>query len=250
MEVHHHSNSAVSDSHREKKKWTHYIWEFLMLFLAVFCGFLAENQREHMVEHRREKQFMSSLLSDLIEDTIEINSSAKKASQTFQYQDSVFLYLNNLHQSDYVSLNFVDTISFLALSRLAIVFNEVTALQLKNAGNLRLIRKQNVSRKIALYWKEQENVRISLDRYLIYRDRGRELEEKLFAFSDIDLAEARNLGVPSRIRIIQSTPVQWAEYLNVISHCHVTAEQYLRKLYKQLEMAKKLIDLLKEEYPL
>jgi hypothetical protein len=36
MEVHHHAHTA-------RKKWTHYFWEFLMLFVAVFCGFLAEN---------------------------------------------------------------------------------------------------------------------------------------------------------------------------------------------------------------
>ena len=40
MEVHHHSHTA-------RKNWTHYFWEFLMLFLAVFCRFIAENQREH-----------------------------------------------------------------------------------------------------------------------------------------------------------------------------------------------------------
>jgi len=48
MEVHHHSHSSG-------KKWTHYLWEFLMLFLAVFAGFLAENQREHYVEDQRSK---------------------------------------------------------------------------------------------------------------------------------------------------------------------------------------------------
>ena len=38
MEVHHHTHP---DSHRghEKKSWKSYFWEFLMLFLAVFCGF-------------------------------------------------------------------------------------------------------------------------------------------------------------------------------------------------------------------
>ena len=40
-----------------------------MLFLAVFCGFLAENQREHYVEHQREKQFMTSMVEDLQKDT-------------------------------------------------------------------------------------------------------------------------------------------------------------------------------------
>ena len=33
----------LARSHTPRKKWTHYFWEFLMLFLAVFCGFLAEN---------------------------------------------------------------------------------------------------------------------------------------------------------------------------------------------------------------
>ena len=47
MEVHAHSHTAG-------KKWTHYFWDFLMLFLAVFCGFLAENIREHSVEKHRE----------------------------------------------------------------------------------------------------------------------------------------------------------------------------------------------------
>ena len=50
MEVHAHTHTA-------RKKWTHYFWEFLMLFLAVFCGFLAEYQLEHKIEKDREKQF-------------------------------------------------------------------------------------------------------------------------------------------------------------------------------------------------
>ena len=55
MEVHHHA-------HTPRKKWTHYFWEFLMLFLAVTLGFFVENQREHYIEHQREKQFISSLI--------------------------------------------------------------------------------------------------------------------------------------------------------------------------------------------
>jgi len=39
MEIHAHS-------HTPRKKWTHYFREFLMLFPAVFCGFLAEYQLE------------------------------------------------------------------------------------------------------------------------------------------------------------------------------------------------------------
>jgi hypothetical protein len=62
MEVHHHA-------HTERKKWTHYLWEFLMLFLAVFCGFLAENQREHMIEHKKEKKLVTEMVEDLKKDS-------------------------------------------------------------------------------------------------------------------------------------------------------------------------------------
>jgi hypothetical protein len=36
-----------------------------MLFLAVFCGFLAEYQLEHKIERDRSKQFLQSMLVDV-----------------------------------------------------------------------------------------------------------------------------------------------------------------------------------------
>lgn len=44
-----------------------------MLFLAVFCGFLAELQLEHRIEKRKEKQIISALYSDLKKDTANLN---------------------------------------------------------------------------------------------------------------------------------------------------------------------------------
>ena len=67
MEVHHHS-------HHGKKKWTEYFWEFLMLFLAVFCGFLAENIREHKVEKERASQYLQSMLLDVRTNIINLDS--------------------------------------------------------------------------------------------------------------------------------------------------------------------------------
>ena len=58
MEVHAHTHTA-------RKKWTHYFWEFLMLFLAVACGFFAEYQLEHKIEKDRARQFLQSMLLDV-----------------------------------------------------------------------------------------------------------------------------------------------------------------------------------------
>lgn len=63
MEVHAHTLSP-------RKKWTHYLWEFLMLFLAVFCGFLAENIRERISENEKAKQLAESLYKEVYADSV------------------------------------------------------------------------------------------------------------------------------------------------------------------------------------
>ncbi|MFZ1262555.1 MAG: hypothetical protein WAT34_03520, partial [Chitinophagaceae bacterium] len=88
MEVHAHS-------HTERKKWTHYFWEFLMLFLAVFCGFLAENQREHMIEHQREKKYIQSLVSDLYADITRLTSIVQQRNERALLLDSFSTLLNS-----------------------------------------------------------------------------------------------------------------------------------------------------------
>jgi hypothetical protein len=245
MEVHTHTHS------HGKKTWKSYFWEFLMLFLAVFCGFLAENQREHMIEHQREIKFMRSLVSDVIEDTTEINKTIAETKKALVYQDSMQLYLHYNPPKDYLPYTFSSILAWNALPRITVAFNEVTAMQLKNAGNLRLIRKEMVTRKISIYWKEQENTRINLDRYIIYRNRGREMEEQLFAYSDAFMIQDGLIPKDEKgIRVIQSNPVLWDEYTNMVTHCKVTCKQLVEKLQKQSLLARELIQLLKEEYHL
>jgi hypothetical protein len=75
MEIHAHS-------HTERKRWTHYFWEFFMLFLAVTLGFFVENQREHFVEHKKEKEYMRSVMEGLRLDTAKCQSVTFKIAGT------------------------------------------------------------------------------------------------------------------------------------------------------------------------
>ena len=144
MEVHHHSHTA-------RKKWTHYFWEFLMLFLAVFCGFLAENQREHMIEHQREKKFIRSLISDLSADTNRLGTIIKLRNETAVMLDS-FMVLLNKPDAEKFSRTIYYFNSY-ATRGVAFRFTAAdgTMQQLKNGGNLRLIRKASVSDSIIAY---------------------------------------------------------------------------------------------------
>src|SRR6478752_5113751 len=87
MEVHAHTHPASGGT---RKKWTHYFWEFLMLFLAVFCGFLTENFREHQIEKDRAKQYIISLYEDLKNDSTRIE-------QLIAYDDKKIAALGNMY---------------------------------------------------------------------------------------------------------------------------------------------------------
>ena len=135
MEVHSHTRTP-------RIKWTHYFWEFLMLFLAVFCGFLAENIREHRIEKERAQQYISSFYSDLKRDiarfsiVIKIDEEKLNALQNiFSCYDSL---LNNWKETECL----ID-IARKSASNSSAGFNEGTMQQLKNAGGFRLLDKDD-----------------------------------------------------------------------------------------------------------
>ena len=142
MEVHAHTHTA-------RKKWTHYLWEFLMLFLAVFCGFLAENQREHMIENRRAKELVVSLLNDLQHDTAQLNGLMQRRKEKKIILDSLTLLLQK-------PLETIDRNSFyklVAKSSSYFKFSQSTGTisQLKNAGYLRYFSDNELIKNISNY---------------------------------------------------------------------------------------------------
>ncbi|HEX6846398.1 MAG TPA: hypothetical protein VF144_05445 [Chitinophagaceae bacterium] len=128
MEVHHHTHSA-------RKKWSHYFWEFLMLFLAVFCGFLAEYQLEHKIERDRAKQLAGSLYNDIKEDTADLNRVLTVfATPKINHIDTLLGILQKKYRQN-------DTAFSVHASWLVFINNffrnNGTYEQLKNSGSLR-----------------------------------------------------------------------------------------------------------------
>jgi hypothetical protein len=144
MEVHAHTHTA-------RKKWTHYLWEFLMLFLAVFCGFLAENQREHMVEHQREKQYMASLVRDVELDIESLKQSSASRKELINYYDSLVLLLEQRNKKSMNDIYFYARFLF----RMApFSYHDRTIVQLKSSGGLRLVRNKKAADSITIYDNE------------------------------------------------------------------------------------------------
>jgi len=144
MEVHQHSHTA-------RKKWTHYLWEFLMLFLAVFCGFLAEYQLEHKIEKNRERQFINSLMNDVKADTARLNAIIFNRTIRERRLDSLELLLNSVSPGNYTKEIYFFAVTAARTNIIRFIPNDGTMQQLKNSGSLRLIRKHSVADSIAKY---------------------------------------------------------------------------------------------------
>ena len=135
MEVHHHP-------HTERKKFKEYFLEFLMIFLAVTLGFIAENFREHQVEKARAKQYIFSFYKDLNDDTTELSLDIAQYTSTIsalKQKDSCYQQFKKNHNCNVCLLNlFGSSMGFKDL-----VNADETLLQLKNAGGLRLLDKDD-----------------------------------------------------------------------------------------------------------
>ena len=177
MEVHHHSHSP-------RKRWTHYFWEFFMLFLAVTLGFFVENQREHYVEHLREKQYAKSLYAELKSGSLWIQLSIDEKTWALEKADSLIMILSS---RDEIIRNNELIYYFERFMRRRTIFtgNDLTYRQLVNSGNFRYFKNLGLNTKIADYY-------IMYDRYQSigesqYEKIGdlSELESKLFNAAEL-----------------------------------------------------------------
>ncbi|TAL43354.1 MAG: hypothetical protein EPN92_10300 [Chitinophagaceae bacterium] len=175
MEIHPHMHSVPPAVGR--KKWTHYLWEFLMLFLAVFCGFMAEYLLEHKIEKTREKQYINSFVEDLEADTATLSNRIVYCELTIKRADSliailghpdrekmareVYYFLRWIHRSDVFSVN------------------DRTIVQLRNAGGMRLVSSKSVSDSMISYYKEVELIRFIYEEQTEFRRSLRPLFPKI-----------------------------------------------------------------------
>jgi hypothetical protein len=153
MEVHKHPHHVT-----HKKKWTEYLLEFFMLFLAVFLGFVAENYREHLVNRETEKRNIESFVSNLREDSISLVRSIEVNEKRQNFLDSLILLKTSNQPEPVFSKHFIYYMLKLGYVNY-FVSNESTFEQMKSSGSLRLISHHEVLDSILKYQMIYSNVR-------------------------------------------------------------------------------------------
>ena len=168
MEVHHHAHSSdpdpsTSSGHRGlRKKWTHYFWEFIMLFLAVFCGFFAEYKLEHKIEKNRAREFASMLIDDLQKDTAAINFHMKFRENIYKNSDSLMHLLKYgvFDTAQYTIVKYFSVIN----DRRALGASRGTIEQLKHSGSLRYFQNKELAGELMNYY----NILDVIDHWIQY----------------------------------------------------------------------------------
>ena len=259
MEVHAHSHS------HGKKTWKAYFWEFLMLFLAVFCGFLAENQREHIVEEHRAKEYAKSLLNDLKEDTFELQSGINHIDFLISAIDSIVSIVSNNHDKTRLPGKFYYYCRLTSFSY-PIDWNSSTLNQLIQSGNLRYFKNKELVNKINKYYALQLNITGHGENDAAHREKVREirnliLDDRLYsafatiAFSEEVKGHASSVLIDSLMKgqlPLQEGAVKYLpQFLNHLSDRRERFKSYTDKYYPNAKAkAREIIKALIEEYHL
>lgn len=150
MEVHSHS-------HTPRQKWSHYVWEFLMLFLAITTGFFVENQREHYIEHQRAKVYAKTMKANLSEDIVELKQMIYRGTFASAYLDSFLLLLSNNDISRIPSGKLYWYGLFGAYIR-GFQPNDATFQQMKGSGSIRYFSNDSLEQLVSNYDQQMRSM--------------------------------------------------------------------------------------------
>jgi len=243
MEVHAHT-------HTPRKKWTHYLWEFLMLFLAVFCGFLAENQREHFVEHQREKQYIRSLISDVKTDTANITRWMASFSNRQKSCDTVLDNFDSFSKN--YSIKTAKNYNNVIGGYPDFIYTDRTMQQLKNSGGMRLIRNTGATDSIIAYDAAVRDILIEETGISRYWDQLNDLTTKMMSYQKIvSTFKIKSAGEIEKQKInfwIKQDEGEFEHLYNLLYNYRGTVTGYNYQLGMLQNSGTRLIDFLQKKY--
>ena len=148
MEVHKHPHHIT-----HKKKWTEYLLEFFMLFLAVFLGFLVENFREHQVEQERTEKHMHTMVENLKYDTTRYGSNLRNNVIKCKGVDSFRYYISEAIEGRIDANRLYYYYWKYGRGSFNPVINDAAMAQLKSSGMLRMVKNDSLVNQMGDYYQ-------------------------------------------------------------------------------------------------
>jgi hypothetical protein len=245
IEVHHHEHK------REKKGWKSYAWEFLMLFLAVFCGFLAQNLLEHRLEKEKGNQYVRSMIEDIISDSTKINQAFEFTKKQQLSLDSLSLLFDNPPYSDSTIKRMYVLMLKYTMNDANVAFTKRTVSQLKNSGGMRLISNKISADEITKYIEDADDIELQGEFFKnIALNQIIKLNNKIFYLKYIKGVTRRNADsfmMKAPVKLANNNENLLIEYSNQLFFTSGVLINYNNKLTSFKAEILKTIEILKKE---
>lgn len=171
--------------HAPGKKFWHYFYEFLMLFLAVTCGFIAENIREHYIEDLRAEKLAKNLYKEVLADSATVQERLK---MRIRKEDECRYFISYVKDSNLEKLSdrFMPAFSWTFIQSQRIFFdpNDGVLNQLRNSGELRYFKSTELQAALGKLNVMIQNVRSRNEReYTFIENNMRPFSIKFYDFN-------------------------------------------------------------------
>ncbi len=243
MEVHHHP-----DLHHEKKKFREFFFEFIMIFLAVTLGFIAENVRESISNHEKEKEYVQSLINNLQDDTsmmhMVIRENTRKID-TLMHLQSLYTFDFSKPEIKRLLYRYCSMVGYYSIFR----SNDATMMQLKTSG-LQFIRKDHVADSIAAYDNNTKIVYAAEDLYIKATDAALMATQQVIDYSVANDTANNSNGILKNIElpIYIDDKTSLPRFFNKVNFEIGGTVNYLNNINRVLPYTERLIAYLKKEY--
>lgn len=245
MEVHHHP-----DMEHKPKHFKEYFLEFVMIFLAVTMGFIAESIREHYTDRSREREYIHGFISNVETDTANLTGVLTFDRQQLKGIDSFLLLAHAPMADNNNRKEFYNLFMKYLYTSATFKSSDATLQQLKNTGDYRLIIRDHAADSLAQYDSDINGI---YTEGAIYEAYFKEIISRLDELTDMtvftDTTYIRGgkwsekplplLNDPDKLRVLFNKVFDF----RIITNAY--AEDYLAP---ELGKATRLIAFLKKEY--
>ncbi|HXB91184.1 MAG TPA: hypothetical protein VNU72_02800 [Puia sp.] len=245
MEVHHHP-----DLHHRRKKFKEYFLEFLMIFMAVTLGFLAESLRENISDKNKEKEYIASFINNLKDDTAQFNEVLRENDAKIDtLRKLILLSRGNLADTGIRRAIYRDigrAVGYYSVFK----SNDATMMQLKNSGGLRLIRRDHVADSIAQYDSQVKAIYGAEEMYMTSSDAAESATQEVLDYTIYtDTAYWRNGHLAKALLpFLSDDPKKIRWMFNKIEYEVGGTQNYLTNIRERLPSINRLIHYLQREY--
>lgn len=250
------TESTFTEHNPSKIPWKKYFWEFFMLFLAVFCGFLAQWQLENILDRGRESEYIYLLINELESDNKKINGVFNDTIRNRQLDDFVIALADMDNNPNNIRNTYLMVNNILGFD--GMIFNRSTLSQLKSGGNMHFIRNKQVVDSIYLIDNIIGRLEVQLETYAKLVIKNSEYIGKIFdnriyiKYQPVQskLSFHDFINEQSNLKYLCDDEKLRVEFSMIIAYQKSVFDNYIFALQEYQKLSKRVVLFIKREYHL